>query len=350
MGDKYVAYVGTYTHGDSKGIYIYDMDIENGRLIERKTIPINNASYIAISNNKEYLYSICDMGVEAYKILPDGDLEKINERSIEGMRGCHISTDAKDEFLFVAGYHDGKVTVLRLREDGGLDQITDGIFHKGLGTVTERNLSTHISSVTMTPDQKYLLVVDMGVGHVKIYGLNRANGKLKLVDILRCELDSQPRFIIFSNNGKYAYLNCEAKKCVHVYSYEGDGEIPKFELIQTISTISQNAGSNSISIAMKISEDGRYLYCTNAGNNSVTIFEINQSDGTLQTVCSLPISGDYPKDVGILPNNKYIVSLNHESNQIMTFAVDYENKYFSWKWKPISIETPNCIKIIKVKE
>lgn len=348
MKDKYVAYVGTYTQGESIGIHIFDMDIENGVIRERKTIPVSNASHMTISNNKKYLYSICDAGVEAFKILPDGDLEKINKKSIEGMRGCHITTDEKDEFLFVAGYHDGKVTVLRLQEDGSVDKITDGIFHKGLGTVLERNVRPHVSSVTMTPDQKYLAVVDMGVGHVKLYDLDRNSGKLSLVDIVRCELDSEPRFFIFSKDGKYAYLNCEAKKCIHVYRYDGSQDSPNFELLQTISTIAKDAGSSSLSIAMRISEDGKYLYSSNAGNNSVSIFKINQSDGLLENICSLPISGDYPKDIGVFPNNKYMMSLNHESNQIMIFAVDYENKYFSWKGKPINIETPNCVKIVKI--
>lgn len=350
MKDKYVAYVGTYTQGKSVGIYIYDVDIENGTLMERSEVPVSNASYITISNNKKYLYSISDSGVVSFKILPNGDLEKINVRSIEGMRGRYLTTDEKDEFLFVAGYHDGKVTVLRLREDGGVDQVTDGIFHKGLGTVSERNIRPHINCVTMTPDQKYLAVVDMGVGHVSLYALDRVTGKLKLVDTLRCELESEPRFLVFSNDGNFAYLNCEAKKCVYVYRYDGMQKTPDFELIQTISAVSKGAGSNSTSIAMRISEDGKYLFCSNAGNNSVTIFEINQKEGLLTLVCSLPISGDYPKDIGIFPNNKYMVSLNHESDEMILFAINYENKYFTWKRKPISIDTPNCIKILNIQE
>ena len=112
---------------------IYDVDMENGRFTEKDQVEITNSSYVTISHNSKYLYSITDFGVEAYKIEKDGSLTVINQGSINGMRGCYLSTDYEDKFLFVAGYHDGKITVLRLREDGGVGEITNEIFHKGLG-------------------------------------------------------------------------------------------------------------------------------------------------------------------------------------------------------------------------
>ena len=164
---KYVAYVGTYTHGNSKGIYIYDLDVENGRAIERKVVPINNPSYIKKSHNGKYLYSISDEGVRSFKILPDGDLEPMNSASICGMRGCYLSTDKLDRYLFVGGWHDGKVTVMRLNEDGTIGEMTDEVFHKGIGSVAERNFRPHVNCVNITPDQKYLCAVDLGVDQVK---------------------------------------------------------------------------------------------------------------------------------------------------------------------------------------
>ena len=121
--EKYVAYVSTYTLGNPYGIKIYDVDMENGRFIEKNQVEITNSSYITISHNSKYLYSITDMGVESYEILPEGDLKFMNAHSVNGMRGCYLSTDYEDNFLFVAGYHDGKVTVLRLLEEEGFHVI-----------------------------------------------------------------------------------------------------------------------------------------------------------------------------------------------------------------------------------
>ena len=143
--EKYVAYVSTYTQGDSHGIKIYDVDMERGRFVEKDKVEITNSSYVTISHNGRYLYSITDFGVESYYILEDGSLELINFAPINGMRGCYVSTDYTDSYLFVAGYHDGKLTVLRLKEDGSIGEITDEIYHKGLGSIAERNFRPHIN-------------------------------------------------------------------------------------------------------------------------------------------------------------------------------------------------------------
>ena len=127
--DKYVAYVGTYTHGSSIGIHVYDLDVENGYMTEREVIPVNNASHVALSTSGKYLYSIADEGVAVMKINDDGGLTPINEVGIDGMRGCFLSTDKSGKFLFVGGYHDGKVTVVHTHRDGRLGSVLDGIFH-----------------------------------------------------------------------------------------------------------------------------------------------------------------------------------------------------------------------------
>ena len=140
--EKYVAYVGTYTHENSVGIHIYDVDVTKGYMKERKVVPINNPSDLVVSRNRKFLYSIADEGVEAFKILKDGDLEPINEQWIGGMRGCYVEVDDENRYLFVGGHHDGRVTMMRLNEDGSIGDIADGIFHKGIhspcsGTATD---------------------------------------------------------------------------------------------------------------------------------------------------------------------------------------------------------------------
>ena len=112
--DKYVAYVGTYTHENSIGIHLYDLDEGKGTMVERKVIPINNASYLVVANSGKYLYSIADEGVQSFRIMEDGDLEPINKAWIGGMRGCFVDISKDDRFLLVGGYHDARVTVMNL--------------------------------------------------------------------------------------------------------------------------------------------------------------------------------------------------------------------------------------------
>lgn len=340
---RYIAYVGTYTHGSSRGIHIFDMDIQNGRMTERRVVPINNPSYLTISSNGRFLYSIADEGVEAFRIEEDGELTAIDSASIQGMRGCYLDTDSKDRFLFVGGYHDGKVTVMRLNEDGTIGNILEGIFHKGLGSVAERNFRPHISCTTLTPDEKYLCVVDSGVDHVNIYKLNDETGKLNLIDIVRCELESAPRYMIFSEDGRFAYLICERKNCVIAYRYTDSERGPQFEKIQMINTLEKVHATGSAAAAMKFNPGGDYLMCSNAGDNSICAFKVDKESGMLNREFVLPVSGEYPKDIEIFPDNRHLFSLNHESNTITFFTVDYEKKTLIMNGKHINIETPNCV-------
>ncbi len=348
--EKYVAYVGTYTHGSSIGIHVYDLDVENGHMTERNVVPVNNASHIAKSNNGKYLYSIADEGVEVLKIDENGDLTPINKVGIDGMRGCFLSTNQEGNRLFVAGYHDGKITVVRIHKDGRLGSVMDGIFHKGLGSVAERNFRPHVSCAMPTPDGKYLCVVDNGIDQIKLYTVHPVSGKLKLYDIVRCELESGPRLIRFSKDGRFAYVICELSNEVLVYSYDGSGKSPRFDLIQKVSTVMDERETACAASGLRISPSGKYLYCSTAGDNSAGIYKIDPDSGMLENLCTLPISGKYPKDLDVFPDEQTLVVLNHESNEIRFFHIDYEKKLIVQKGRPIKVETPNCILISKVGE
>lgn len=345
---KYVAYVGSYTHGSAKGITICDVDLEKGIFIPRREVEVKNASYLRIANSGKFLYSVSDLGITAFKILEDGDLEFMNLGSINGMRACHISVDDDDKFIFTAGYHDGKATVVRIAEDGSVGEMTGEVFHKGMGSIAERNFRPHITCTRLTPDGKFLAVCDMGIDQVKIYDFNHNTGAIKLVDILRCELESAPRSILFSPDGKFAYLICQLMNCVNVYSYNSDNGMPNFELIQQIRTLGKSYNDKSAVAALRFSPDGKYLFCSNAGDNSLAFFERNVETGKLTKKSVLPISGDYPKQICVFPDQKHIASLNHESNEITFFKIDYEEGIIIEHGKPMAVETPNCAVIKKL--
>lgn len=347
--EKYVAYVSTYTQGDSHGIKVYDVDMERGRFVEKDKVEITNSSYVTISHNGKYLYSITDFGVESYTIQSDGSLEFLNYAPINGMRGCYVSTDYNDRYLFVAGYHDGKLTVLRLRDDGSIGEITDEIFHKGLGSVAERNFRPHINCARMTHDNKYLLVADQGMDHVNVYRFEGLTGKVTLADILRSELESAPRHVKISRDGRFIYIVHECKCYIDVYSYEEKNRQPVFEKVQTVETCQVEAGNYNASSALSFSEDHKYLLSSNAGDNSVVLFDVDEETGMLNKVFCLPISGDYPKDASLFPNNKYLVSLNHESNDMTFFHVNMEEGTMVMNGAPIKVNVPNCIAFHKLQ-
>lgn len=343
MDGKYVAYVSTYTHGDDHGITIYDVDLENGKFTEKDKVQITNSSYVTISHNRKYLYSITDFGVEAYKIEKDGSLTCIGNSSINGMRGCYLSTDYEDKFLFVSGYHDGKITVLRLNEDGTIKEIADEVFHKGWGNMAERSFRPHVTCVKMTRDNKYLCAADLGMDYTNIYTVNHISGKLKLIDIIHSDQESAPRHIKFSKTGEYMYIVHELKNTIDVYHYTDNNGTPDFERIQQVSTLNDYHASASAASALNISNDYKYIVTSNAGDNSAAMFSINQKTGELTKLFCLPVSGDYPKDVTLFPDNKHLVSLNHETNTMTFFTVDAEKGLIVMNQKEIKVDKPNCI-------
>ena len=342
--DKYVAYVSTYTLNEDAGIHIYDVDMKNGRFTPKGDVKISNSSYLTMTHNGKFLYAITDLGVEGYEILPDGMLKKINRASINGMRGCYLSTDYEDKYLFVAGYHDAKVTVLKLKENGKVGEITDEIFNAGLGSIVERNFRPHVTCVKMTRDNKYLCVCDTGMDQVKIYAFDSTTGKLKFKDMIHCEQDSEPKFIKFHKNGKFAYILHELGCKVDIYSYTSENGYPDFVKIGSETTYKDSYhSSGTIACAMKFSKDHKLMMCSSAGDNAVAIYKVDEKSGLLDKRIVLPVSGDYPKDVAFFPDSKHIVSLNHESDSMSFFNLNLKDNIIVMCAPFIKVKKGNCI-------
>ena len=352
--EKYMAYIGSYSYtGNAKGITICDVDVEKGTFTKRTEIEVNNSSYLVASRDQKTLYSIADEGVVSFRILENGALQKLNTQNIRGMRGCHLAIDQFDQYLMDSGYHDGKATLLALNPDGSVGPIVDGVFDKGIGSVAERTFRPHVSCARMTDDQKYILVADLGIDQVRIFRFDKVDGRMRQIDTLRCELKSAPRHFRFSPDRKFLYLMYEVKNVVDVYRFT-EGKRPNdinLEKIQTIST--HNDPSNSPLIAacqMRFSpdKDAKHLFVSNAGIDTITMYERDVETGLLTMKSSLPVSGVYPKDFCIFPDEKHIAAANNESGTITFFSMDYDTGMLVMSARDIPVDEPNCICMVKL--
>lgn len=354
MKGKYVAYIGSYSYtGSAKGITICDVDVERGVLKKRTEIEVNNSSYLVVSRDQKTLYSIVDEGVVAFHILENGALSRINTRNIRGMRGCHLAIDRDDEYLMVSGYHDGKATLLRLEKDGSVGPIVDGFYDKGIGSVAERTFRPHVSCSRMTDDQKYILVADLGIDQVKIFRFDKTDGKMRQIDTIRCELKSAPRHFRFSPDRRFLYLMYEVKNVVDVFTFrEGKDENDiELEKIQTVSTHNSNPENPLIAACqMRFSpdKDARYLFVSNAGIDTLTVYNRDPETGLLTMKNSLPVSGEYPKDFCIFPDEKHVAVANNDSGEISFFSVDYETGMLVMNARSIEVDEPNCIAMARL--
>ena len=293
---KYVAYVGSYSYtGSAKGITIYDVDAEAGKFKKRSEIEVENSSDLITSFDKKTLYTIADEGVVAYRILENGDLQKLNSAKIKGIRARHLSIDLKNRFLFVSGYHDGKLTV---------------------------------------------------------YEMNQRTGELHLVDAVRVKLESSPCFLTFSKDGRFLYVLSEQANSIDVYAYsDHDGnERPEFEQIQSVCSTGKNKPGQLTAVAcVRFTRDDHYVFCGNTGENTVTMFSRDAETGLLTPEFNLPISGAYPKDICLFPDEQHLVCVNHESGTLTFFRIDYEKKLLIMSSNELHVDQPNSCVIVPVE-
>lgn len=350
MADRFMAYVGSYSYlGKAKGITCYDVDVEGGHLTRRCEVEVDNASYLINSHTQNRLYSIADEGVVSFAILSNGTLQRLNSRKINGLRGCHLSVSPHDKYICVSGYHDGKMTVLEIEPDGRVGRIKYEHYDSGYGSVAERNFRPHVTCTRFTPDCRYIMSCDSGIDQVKIFRYNPGDEMLRQVDAIRCERGSSPRFFRFSPDGRFLYLIYEIKNVIEVYTYVQGERGPVFEKIQTVGTTSGKGDpSMTAACAIRLTSDGKHVLVSNAGENTVTIFDRDEKTGLLEYRSSMPISGDYPKDISLFPDGRHIAVANHQTNAITVFKIDFERALLIMSDRSIPVNQPNCVRFVKL--
>lgn len=347
---KQVAYVGCYTfHGNSQGLEIFDVDPEAGRFTRRSEVKVDNCAFLTVSEDRKFLYAAVDEGISTFRINADGDLEFLKTTSIRGMRGCYMDIHPSGKFIAIGGYHDGKMTVLRIDGDGTVGDITFEFYDKGIGSVAERNFRPHLSCTEFSPDGKLLLAVDSGIDQVKVFLFDETTGYAKMRDMVHCGVNSGPHRLKFYDHGKVVYILHELQNYVGVYDVTvNEKGLPVFELKQKIATLPKNYTVPSAACVIDFSSDFKHLICANAGENTIALFDIEEGTGLLTLRHILPISGDYPKDIDVFPNGKFLVSTNHDSNSLTFFRIHFDTGTIVMNGLELPIDNPNCLRIVEL--
>ena len=348
-------FVGTYTTGKSKGIYVYKFNSKNGEVEwVSNTDSSFNPSFLRISTNGKYLYAVNEISrqkaglVTAYSFnAKNGSLSFINQQSSGSENPCHISLTKDGKWLAVANYTGGSLAIFPVNENGSLQPFTQHIVHKGKGTNPERQEKAHVHSAFFSPDEKFLLTPDLGMDQVSIYQFSKQSSKPLVpasTPFIKSSPGSGPRHLDFSPNGKYLYVVEEMSGSVSAYTYYNGTT----KLIQTIATHSSTFKGQPGSADIHLSPDGKFLYASNRGEeNNIAIFSVNAATGKLASVGNQPSGGEHPRNFMIDPTGNYLLVANKNTNNLVVFKRDKLTGLLQATLQQIEVPNPVCLQMLR---
>lgn len=339
--------VGTYTEKGSAGIYVYEMDSISGKTRFANLAEISNPSYLAVSNNSRFVYSISEesdintatISCFAFNAL-SGKLTFINKEQSGGSYPCYLSVDDSTKFAVVANY-GGSFTAFSLENDGAIGTPRKVLDFSGSSVHPTRQAHPHIHCVVYSPDNKYIFATDLGTDLIYKYKINKYSANSY---IFRDEPDSffvgegeGPRHLTFHPNGKYAYLITELGGNVIVYDYE-DGNLTETQKIKADKTKAEASAD------IHVSPDGRFLYASNRKqNDGIAIYSIDRENGKLTEV-GYQNTGKHPRNFVITENGKFLLSANRDSDNIQVFKIDPSTGLLKDTHQDIEVSMPVCLK------
>ncbi len=336
-------YVGTYTDGESQGIYKYELE-EDGNLKKNGLAAISeNPSYLTKSKDGNFMLVVNEIdndnkgGIESFAISEDS-LTFLSRSLSGGAHPCFVSTN-KDGFVLTANYTGGNVGLLKIDQKGKLSDLLDLQVHTGNGG-TERQTAPHAHYACFMPNANLITAVDLGTNQLWFSVLDQENQKLIPSDpnTLTLNPGAGPRHLAIHPSGNWIYIVNELNSTIAMVE---QGENHQYNYKFEVSTLPSDYSEANFPADIKISADGQFLYATNRGHNSIVIFKI-VNDGGLELLGHESTKGDWPRNFSFSPDEKYLLVANQKSNNIVSFARDEVTGLLK-RVGEIEAATPVCI-------
>ena len=351
--------IGTYTpkDGASKGIYAVSLDSATGALstpVVAAETP--NPTFLAMHPNGRVLYALGEGpgpdgkitgGVAAFGYdAASGKLTPLNTRGTGGAgTTSHLVADATGRMLITVSYGSGYVASFPLAADGRIGPVASFIPHAGpLGPNPLRQEKSHAHSATLSPDNRFVFVADLGLDRVFAYKLDPAAGTLTPNDpaFITTQPGVGPRHTKFSRDGKFFYILDEIDGSVTVCAY--DAARGAGAPIQHISTLPAGFKVTDPDRAaeIRVHPNGRFVYASNRGHDSIAVFSVN-ADGTLKLVDFTPTGGKHPRNFNLSPDGAWLVCANMESDNLVSFKVDAATGRLTATGSTVTVPRPVCV-------
>jgi 6-phosphogluconolactonase len=360
---KFRVLVGTYTDKtDSKGIYAYEFDAVTGKLAPKGlAVETPNPSWLVIHPNGKWAYAANESGkqsaISAFSIAPKSTkLTLLNKLPAAGEDPCYLSFDKTGKYLFVANYTSGNVVVFPILPDGKLGEYTSVVKDTGpLGPNKERQEGPHAHWVRVFPGNSLLYVADLGLDRVLFYDFNASKGTLALHDAtvvpsrpfaqntLDLKPGTGPRHVAISRPNSYRgyiYVLGELDSTITVFAPTKEGILNP---MQKLSILPANFSGRNDAAEIAIHSSGKWLFASNRGHDSIAVFAIDPSWGTLRPAGSFSTDGKEPRHFVIDPTGHFLLAENQNSNSIMVFRIDLATGALSQVSATEGVPSPVCL-------
>ena len=353
--DEQMLYVGTYTSGKSEGIYIYRLNMSTGSVKHFKTVKgVTDPSYLAIDRKRRFLYAVNEVSqfegkpsgaISSFSIdRGTGDLTYLNQKSSRGGAPCYVTQDATGRFVLLANYESGNASVLPIKRDGSLGDAVSVVQHSGASINQDRQQGPHAHCVLLDKSNRYAFTVDLGIDKIVVYRFNEKDGALVNHGAIATKPGAGPRHLTFHPNNKFAYVINELDSTMTAYTYDSKGG--SLSPQQAISTLPQGFSGASFCADVHVSRDGKFLYGSNRGHNSIVVFSIDPTSGHLSLVEHVSTGGDWPRNFVIDPTGTYLLVANQKSDSVVTFRIDTSTGRLTPTGQTAEIPTPVCLKLV----
>ena len=331
----YLVFFGTYTNALSQGIYVSRLDAETGKLTPPQlAAEVGNPNYVNFSPDGKYLYSSSSVShpihpgdgvLSAFAIdKKSGHLTLLNHESSGGNDPCYVSVDASGKMLMAANYDNGSVKSVPIQADGSLGDGGSFMQNFGHGPNKSRQMGPHAHFIAEDPGHHFALQCDLGTDKVMVYRLTPDQAALALNDppFANVPPGSGPRHLAFSRDGRHAYVANEMGCTVTTFDWDaGQGTLNNGETISALPAgVSVRPSYTAAEIL--VSPDGRFVYVTLRGHDSVSVFAVDPSTGRLTLVQNVPSEGKVPRGLGIDPTGRWLITGHQQSNNAVEFAID----------------------------
>jgi len=352
-----MVYVGTYAKAEEDSIFGYHLDPETGALNAALAVKGGeNPSYLLVDAQQRYLYAVNEVGefkgakgggLSAFTIDPKtGNLNFLIEQSTVGAAPCYISADASGKFLFVANYGGGNVCVFPVQPNKEVGPAADMEQHIGSGKDKKRQGAAHAHCILAGPGNEFVFAVDLGLDKVFAYKLDKSTGQLSLQKkpAFASKAGAGPRHLVFHPNSQYAYLIHELNSTMVALAY--NAEAGTFKALQTISTLPEDFTGESFCADVHVSADGKFLYGSNRGHNSIVVYAIDAETGKLTLVQHVDTQGKWPRNFTIDPSGQILLVANQHTNNIATYRIDSQTGMLTPTGVSVEVPAPVCLQVV----